>query len=170
MAWAEEQSGNVIDEELKTPGKINKRIGVRVATGELNVSNMLLEGASRDPVTPDDDEDEQSILDAVGTAIGNFLDWITGSDDSEDTPTTAAASFSNLTEPITWSTTTSYRSGSDTGNNIGFDSTSDDFYIKMSRDTSKMIIRNTDGELVEFGPFIKFYESIAVSYTHLRAH
>ena len=100
---------------------------------------------------------------ALSQAASNFLDWITGGDDSEDTPTTAAASFSNHEEPITWSTTSSYRSGSDTGNNIGFDSTSDDFYIKMSRDTSKMIIRNTDGELAEFGPFIKFYESIVPS-------
>ena len=93
------------------------------------------------------------------------MNWITGSSDTPDSGSSGGgtASLSNLTVPITWSTTTSYRSGSDTGNNIGFDSTADDFYIKMSRSTSKMIIRNTDGELAEFGPFIKFYESIVPS-------
>ena len=131
--------------------------------GEFDVTDRILEAAGQDPVVPDDPDDEESILDAVGTAIGNFVDWITGrssSDPDSGSSGGGTASLSNLTVPITWSTTTSYRSGSDTGNNIGFDCTADDFYVKMSRGTSKMIIRNTDGELAEFGSNIRFYTSV----------
>ena len=73
--------------------------------------------------------------------------------------------LSNLTAPITWSTQTdedepdAKTGGSDTGNNIGFDN-SNDFYVKMAANDSKMIVRNSGGEIIEFRNSVNTWKRI----------
>ena len=130
----------------------------------MDVTDRILEAAGQAPVVPDDPDDEESILDAVGTAIGNFVDWISGGSSGDSTTTSGVTSFSNLGFPITWKTTTSGKSGgSDTGNNIGFDN-SNDFHVKMADSDSKFFIRNSGGQLFEITNSItKLYKS---AYPH----
>ena len=112
---ADEQITEGLKTELKSGDTVTRKAGVieaRIKKDNVDTVNMLLPESRRVEV-PAESSDE-GLLGALAQAASNFLDWITGGDDSEDTPTTAAVSFSNLEEPITWSTTSSYRSGSDT--------------------------------------------------------